>query len=174
MHELNNISLLIHHMEWADAKVWQSVLKLSSANSDSRLRKLLCHIHNVQRAFFYIWTKKPLEFSKETDFPELLDIAIWGYEYHTLVNEYLNSINETELNKLIEIPWTNHFEKIIGRKPDNLTLEETMLQVTMHSQYHRGQVNARLRELGGEPPLIDFIAWVWEGKPGAVWDGVKT
>ena len=52
MHELNNISLLFHHMEWADAKVWQSVLKLSSANSDSRLRELLCHIHNVQRDSF--------------------------------------------------------------------------------------------------------------------------
>jgi len=174
MHELNNISLMFHHMEWADAKVWQSVLKLSSANSDSGLRKLLCHIHNVQRAFFYIWSKQPLEFSKETDFSELLDIAKWGYEYHSLVNEYLNSINENELNKIIEIPWSNQFEKIIGRKPENLTLAETMLQFIMHSTYHRGQVNARLRDLGGEPQLIDFIAWIWQRKPGAVWDGVNT
>ena len=174
MNELNNISSLFHHMEWADAKVWQSALNLSSVNNDSRLRKLLCHIHNVQLAFLYIWTKQTLKFSKGSDFPELLDMAIWGREYHTQVNEYLNSINETVLNKLIDIPWANHFEKIIGRKPDNLTLEETMLQVTMHSQYHRGQVNARLRELGGEPPLIDFIAWVWEGKPGAVWERINT
>jgi hypothetical protein len=26
-------------------------------------------------------------------------------------------------------------------------------------------VNARLREMGGELPLVDFIAWVWFGKP---------
>ena len=161
-------------MEWADAKVWQSVLKLSSINNDSRLRKLLCHIHNVQRGFLYIWTKQTVEFSKGSDFPKLLDMAIWGCEYHTLVNEYLNSINENELNKIIEIPWANRFEKIIGKKPEELSLTETMLQVTMHSQYHRGQVNARLRELGGEPPLIDFIAWVWEGKPKADWDGIIT
>ena len=44
----------------------------------------------------------------------------------------------------------------------------------MHSTYHRGQVNVRLRELGGEPQLVDFIAWVWEGKPRAVWDDVNT
>jgi uncharacterized damage-inducible protein DinB len=112
--------------------------------------------------------------NKQWNFQKEVISAIWGCEYHTRVNEYLNSLNETELNKLIEIPWANHFEKIIGRKPDNLTLEETMLQVTMHSQYHRGQVNARLRELGGEPPLIDFIVWVWEGKPGAVWEGINT
>ena len=174
MQELNYISLLFHHMEWADAKMWESVLKLSSANNDSKLRKLLCHIHNVQRAFFYIWTKKPLEFSKETDFPELLDIAKWGHAYHILVNDYLNSFDENELNKIIEIPWTHHFEKIIGRKPENPSLAETMLQVAMHSTYHRGQVNARLRDLGGDPQLIDFIAWVWRGKPKAVWDGVNT
>ena len=29
MHDLNNISLLFHHMEWADAKVWQSVFLIS-------------------------------------------------------------------------------------------------------------------------------------------------
>jgi hypothetical protein len=28
-------------------------------------------------------------------------------------------------------------------------------------------VNARLRELGAEPPLTDFIAWIWFGKPQA-------
>jgi hypothetical protein len=27
------------------------------------------------------------------------------------------------------------------------------------------QVNTRIRELGGTPPLVDFIAWIWAGKP---------
>jgi uncharacterized damage-inducible protein DinB len=44
-----------------------------------------------------------------------------------------------------------------------------MFQVTSHSTHHRGQVNARLRALGGEPPLVDYIAWVWFGKPAADW-----
>lgn len=35
--------------------------------------------------------------------------------------------------------------------------------------YHRGQVNTWLRELGLEPPLVDFIAWVWFGKPAPDW-----
>jgi len=39
----------------------------------------------------------------------------------------------------------------------------------MHSTHHRGQVNARLRELGGEPPLADFIVWLWWGRPAASW-----
>ena len=107
MQSINNITLLLHHMEWADAKVLDSVLKLSSSNSDSKMRKLLYHLHSVQRAFFYLWTKQPLEFPKETDFPDLLDIAKWGYEYYKQLNEYLISLNENELNKIIEIPWAS-------------------------------------------------------------------
>jgi uncharacterized damage-inducible protein DinB len=49
------------------------------------------------------------------------------------------------------------------------TVAETMLQVTFHSAYHRGQVSARLREVGVEPPLVDYIAWIWFGRPDAPW-----
>jgi uncharacterized damage-inducible protein DinB len=44
-----------------------------------------------------------------------------------------------------------------------------MLQVASHSTYHRGQINTRFRELGGEPAIVDLIAWVWLGKPKASW-----
>ena len=35
--------------------------------------------------------------------------------------------------------------------------------------YHRGQNATRLRELGGEPPLTDFVAWLWKGRPDGKW-----
>jgi uncharacterized damage-inducible protein DinB len=41
--------------------------------------------------------------------------------------------------------------------------------VPMHSQYHRGQVNARLKEVGGVPPNVDYILWVWVGRPVGLW-----
>jgi uncharacterized damage-inducible protein DinB len=44
----------------------------------------------------------------------------------------------------------------------------------MHSGYHRGQVARRLREHGAEPPLGDFIAWVWMGRPEADWGGEEA
>jgi uncharacterized damage-inducible protein DinB len=48
-------------------------------------------------------------------------------------------------------------------------MAETARQVAMHSMHHRGQVNARLRELGAEPPLVDYIAWIWRGRPEPMW-----
>jgi uncharacterized damage-inducible protein DinB len=56
-----------------------------------------------------------------------------------------------------------------GKKVMPATLEETMLQVASHSTYHRGQINTRFRELGGEPAMVDFITWVWLGKPKSQW-----
>ena len=39
----------------------------------------------------------------------------------------------------------------------------------MHSHYHRGQNATRFRELGGEPPMTDFIVWLRDGQPAARW-----
>jgi uncharacterized damage-inducible protein DinB len=69
--------------------------------------------------------------------------------------------------QLKPLPWSSMVEKRLGRPPGITTIGETALQVALHSTYHRGQVNARLRELGGEPPLVDYIAWLWQGKPSA-------
>jgi uncharacterized damage-inducible protein DinB len=49
-----------------------------------------------------------------------------------------------------------------------------MIQVATHSTYHRGQVNARLREVGGEPPLVDYIAWIWFGRPAPEWSAAPS
>ena len=49
------------------------------------------------------------------------------------------------------------------------TLAETILQVAMHTAYHRGQIATRLRELGGEPQITDFIMWIWMRRPEADW-----
>ena len=67
------------------------------------------------------------------------------------------------------MPWVKSFEAQLGRTFSTPTLGETMFQVTSHSTYHRGQVNARLREIGGEPPLVDYIAWIWFGRPEPDW-----
>ena len=50
--------------------------------------------------------------------------------------------------------------------------DQSILHVAMHSGHHRGQINKRLREIGGEPQTIDFVAWAWIGKPEANWEEI--
>ena len=64
--------------------------------------------------------------------------------------------------------------EMLGHAPEVTTIGDTALQVALHGTYHRGQINARLREIGGEPPLVDYIAWIWLGRPAAAWPSVPA
>jgi uncharacterized damage-inducible protein DinB len=160
---------LLRHMEWADAAVWRAALAHPAAARDPRLQHLLLHLHGVQRAFLRMWTSEPLAFPKTDDFADIAAIQAWSHSYYAELAAFLDTLDDSGLTRIIDMPWLAEFEQRTGRRFDKPTLAETMFQVTSHSTYHRGQVNARLREVGGEPPLVDFIAWVWFGRPAPEW-----
>jgi uncharacterized damage-inducible protein DinB len=79
-------------------------------------------------------------------------------------------VAESSLNREVEFPWAERLvERFGGARA--ATWSESVLQVVMHSSYHRGQVVRRLRELGSAVPLTDFIAWIWMDRPEADWGG---
>jgi uncharacterized damage-inducible protein DinB len=160
---------LYRHMEWADAIIWAAALAHGPAARDARLRDLLLHLHTVQRAFLLVWTQQELSFPDTKEFPDIESVRQWSYTTYAAANRFLQSVDAAALERPVIMPWAAQIATRLGREPKNPTLAETIFQVTSHSTYHRGQVNARLRELGGEPPLVDFIAWVWFGKPDPAW-----
>jgi uncharacterized damage-inducible protein DinB len=164
----NDLLDLAAHMEWADALVWGTTLQSGPARADDRVRGWLHHIHTVQRAFTSIWRGGQPELVSVTSFADLPAMGSWGRQSHAGLQEFLNAIEETALTRPVVLPWAG---RAIER-PEAVahpTLAETMRQVAMHSMHHRGQINARLRELGAEPPLVDYIAWIWRGRPSAAW-----
>lgn len=163
------IEYLINHMMWADTEVWKKVLAFESAEGDERIKKLLYHIHQVQYAFYFLWNDLPIEIPKPEVFSDFKSIAKWGFDYQQKLNDFLSSPIADENNKVIQIPWSVLFERKTEKKVVPATLEETMLQIASHSTYHRGQINTRFRELGGDPASVDLIVWVWLGKPKAKW-----
>lgn len=163
------LHLLFRHMEWADSRVWQAVLANPRSTSDSVVRDRLFHIHLTQRAFLHLWQQRPLDFPEQSSFPDLEAIASWGQRGHGHVAAWIRTVEDTALEREVQIPWADHVAARFGRPAAPVTLADTMVQVVSHTTHHRGQVSARLRELGGEPPLTDFIAWVWLGKPHAHW-----
>ncbi len=166
----SEISPLLQHMKWADAEVWKKVLSIPASDKDERIKKLFYHLHQVQYAFYYIWNDQQLDIPKPEEFTDLKSIAKWGFDYQTMLDAFLASSRGNDVKKIIDIPWSKFLERRFGQKIVPATLEETMLQVTSHSTYHRAQINTRFRELGGEPPMVDFVAWVWFGKPAAEWN----
>ncbi len=166
------IENLLNHMQWADAEVWKKVLSFEAVESEERIKKLLYHLHQVQYAFYFLWNDLPVENPKQQEFVSLKSIAKWGFDYQQKLNEYLSRSEADESKTEIQVPWSVFMERRIGKKVIPATLEETMIQVASHSTYHRAQINSRLRELGGEPPSVDFIVWVWLGKPKENWENI--
>lgn len=160
------LRLLLDHMEWADAVTWDAVRATAGAAEDPRLRKLLHHVHEAQRAFLAVWRAEPLALRGLESFDSLADIERWGREGHRGAAAFMAT--NPDPGREVTIPWRVYFEKRFGAAFP-ASLADTVLQVTAHSSYHRGQINARIRELGGEPPLVDYIVWVWAGRPAAVW-----
>jgi uncharacterized damage-inducible protein DinB len=92
--------------------------------------------------------------------------------YYAEAHQFLESVDAATMATGVTMPWVESYQAQLGRTFLTPTLAETMFQVTSHSTYHRGQVNARLREVGGEPPLVDYIAWIWFGRPEPAWSEV--
>lgn len=159
---------LMRHMEWADATVWRVVLASPRVQSDERIRDCLYHLHTVQWAYLRIWRDEAPEVPDVSSFRDMPAIQAWGREYHRQVVEQLDALSEEGCERLIRFPWAEQLVDRFG-SPAPATFADTILQITSHSTYHRGQINMRLRGIGAEPPLTDYIAWVWMQRPEAEW-----
>ena len=171
--DLEGLRELFQHMQWADAVVWAAALPQPAAADDLALRGKLFHTHMVQQAFLSVWQAAPLT-SPPPDPPALATTLESARGYYTELTSFLSALGEEELGRPVVLPWAAGFARSLGREPAAPTMAETMLQVAMHSTYHRGQVNARLRELGIGPPLTDYIAWLWFGRPAPEWPAFST
>ncbi len=173
MRDSDLLGELARHAEWADAEMWRAVLDAAgeeSAALDSKIELWLHHIHLVQHAFVYIWRAEPLVFPEIGDFADPQALCAWGREGHLSIQDYLSQAAAAELERELDIPWTEQqLEQRQNQPMGPVSVAQSAAQVAMHSTHHRGQVAARLRQLGAEPPMTDYIAWVWFGKPEAEW-----
>ena len=160
---------LTRHMDWADASVWAAVVATSEAHSDKRMKDLLHHLHGVQWAYLQIWRGDPLDMPDASTFADLGAIRDWRHEYYPQFMKFWDGVDSELLQRHVVFPWADGLVKRWGAAQP-VTLAESVIQACSHSTYHRGQVNMRLRELGGEPPLVDFVAWIWMGRPETGWD----
>lgn len=159
---------LFLHMEWADAAVWRAVLAHPAATADDRILRLFFHLHVAQHGFHRAWVGIPRD-DPYPEFTETRPLMEWAKAWFPEAFAFLDAADPAALPKTLNLPWASFIERRLGRPAADTTLGDTMLQAAMHSHYHLGQVNARLKETGGEPPMVDYIGWVWYGKPKAEW-----
>ena len=153
---------LYSHQSWADAQLWQALESHPGALRDAEVCERLYHIHLTQYAFLTILQRGEFLYKRLEDFPDMKSLKIFAMENHSRALTFLQSLSDAQLDETFDIPWFRD-------PPLKLKAVHALSQAAMHSQYHRGQNARRLRELGGQPPLTDFIAWYWKGCPNAEW-----
>lgn len=164
----DELAALGAHMEWADAQTWATVLQSRAARDDEKTRGWLHHLHTVQRAFTFIWRGAAPVFVDPASFDGLPAMATWGRAGLAELRAFLEAADDATLARTVELPWAKKFAPT-GGALTHPALGDTALHLALHTAHHRGQVLARLRELGAEPPLVDYIAWIWKGRPAPQW-----
>ena len=167
--EVLMVKELFNHMSWADARMWSVLVASPRVAEDSGVLKTLHHLHSVHQVFLRLWKEQPPELPKMSSFETSRQLGQWACRSHAEIAEFVASVRDSEMAQPVHIPWSTRYADLTQSKVEQTSLLETMTQVVLHTMHHRGQVATRLRELGAEPPLIDYIAWVWSGKPKADW-----
>lgn len=158
---------LYAHMEWGDAAVWAAVLA-SGVEDDDAIRARLHHIHLVQRAFLSVWRAEPVDRTAGEGLT-LPAMAAWARGYYAPARTHIAEVPARAFDQVVHVPWTTQVAEHLGFEPAPTTLAETFVQVYAHTGHHRGQVIARLRDRGTAPPLVDYIAWLWQHRPAPAW-----
>lgn len=146
---------LYQHQAWADAEHWKVFDAHPNALEDEIIRKRIHHIYQAQKAFLLICQKKVLDRQLLTEIQNMSVLKNKIEANHKEAIEFIKNISDEQLGEMVNIPWFKD-------PPVNITVEQALMQAAMHSQHHRAQNAARMRELGIEPPLTDYIVWLWK------------
>lgn len=159
---LDLIRDLYAHQEWADAAQWQAILASDAARHDADLKARLVHLHGAQQVWLGRWQGLSLGFPKPEDHASIEDTFHFAQACHAALRAYLSLRKDADLAE--PVTYTN-----LAGETFTQPLSELMIHLAMHSQYHRGQIMTRLKQVGGQATDVDYIFWIWRGRPAVEW-----
>ncbi len=147
-------------MAWADASHWREVLDHPAARRNKALHARLHHLHLVQSFYAQFLLGREPFLTEPRNFRTAKDLARYARKAHEQI-EQAWAASRGRLGEAVRLP---HLEP-----PCEPTRTEAFLQVTCHSTHHRGQNALHMRRLKLEPDTVDYVLWVWKGRPAADW-----
>jgi uncharacterized damage-inducible protein DinB len=152
----DHFSRLYKHLEWADARVLESLR--SAQNAKQRDLELYSHILGSE----HVWL------SRINGTPAR--IAVWPTltleECEKVGKENISAFNGVVARLTPGLLQTNVTYRNSAGDQFTSTIEDILTHVAMHGAYHRGQIAAALRAKGDTPSPTDYIAFV-RGAPAA-------
>jgi uncharacterized damage-inducible protein DinB len=150
---------------WADRRVLEACRKLTAeqyvvepAPGWSSVRSTIVHIAIVTDGWIRAVAGEPVAiFSTEAELPTVDDAGRLLDRAGRVLDDLLPTLTPERL----AAPMTLRG----GGRTAILPPWAVFRHVVNHSTYHRGQVASKLKRLGVEPPVTDFIFWAFEQIP---------
>lgn len=142
---------MYEHLHWANQRIFETLQSIEDENQE--VWRLFFHIlcaEKVWIARLHGLDSSQLSISSEVDIEICAELVKQNEESFTA---FFNNSENTDLDKII--CYTNSK----GREFKN-SARDILSHVSLHGQYHRGQINSRLRAVGIDPVNIDFITFV--------------
>ena len=146
---------MARHQAWADNLHWKALRENPALLEDLEIRKRLNHMIMALRMLTGLARGEKPDPSgmKEVEAVDQLEAAMERGNA-----ELIQAVINVDRQKVIDLPRG-------PRGPFQAPAGALLLQAITHSQHHRGQNASRMRQLGGNPPMTDFIAWYALGRP---------
>jgi uncharacterized damage-inducible protein DinB len=139
----------------ACAAVTPEQLSRPLGNSFSSIQETLVHLLGAEWIWLERWrgasptTRAAVEFASER-FVNLSAIEERWHVVESHMREYLEGLTEDKLTQ--PLTYAN-----LNGETWTYALWRTLFHLINHQTYHRGQVTTMLRQIGVQPPQIDFL-----------------
>ena len=148
---LNTIQKMYEHLNWANQRILEKLQGFENENKE--VIRLFSHILLAEK----VWITRLQELDS-TQLPIWSELELKVCAELILQNEesitaFLSNLTNKDLDKLITY---SNSKGIVFKS----SIRHILTHVALHGQYHRGQINSRLRADSMEPVNIDFITFV--------------
>ena len=148
---MKTIQKMFEHLNWANQRILETLNSIEDENKE--VRRLFSHILFAEK----VWITR-LQGLDSSSLPLWSDVDIEDCSALIKHNETSSTVLFTKLS-------TIDLDKLISYKNSKGTdfknsVRDILTHVALHGQYHRGQINTRLRGDGFEPANVDFITFV--------------
>ncbi|MFB7815651.1 DinB family protein [Paenibacillus chitinolyticus] len=148
---MKTIKCMMDHLYWADGRILDALEESETKNKD--LLKLVRHVAVAERVWLSrLQGKDSAQYSLWEEEEDLTAIRTMFEENAEQYRVYIEGLKESELDEMID------YASLIG-DPFQTSVRDILLQVLLHGQYHRGQINRALRIESAEPVQVDYITF---------------
>ena len=142
---------MMDHLYWADGRILDALEESETKNKE--LLKLVRHVAVAEQ----VWLSRLLgkgseQYSLWAEAEDLTTIRTMFAENAEQYRFYMDGLEESNLDEIVD--YANQSGNLF-----RTSVRDILLQVLLHGQYHRGQINRALRIESAEPVQVDYITF---------------